>query len=114
MLEKFATFFGLKVCFMVFSSTEQLLYIVQGKDITIQEAKGAAILAESHLRQRNDDAFDKFYEWVVKEAKDLTEEPILPRRRKIPRRTVEELDCYHHETPKDYFRQRYYEVLDVM
>ena len=47
------------------------------------------MLAESHLkRQGDDDAFDKFYEWVVSEAQDLTEEPFLPRRR-IPRRTVE-------------------------
>ena len=109
MLENFATL--ISNCFMVFSSTEQLSCTLQGKDTTIQEAKGAAILAESHLRrQRNDDAFDKFYDWVVKEAEDLTEEPVLPRRRKIPRRTVEESDCYHHETPKHYFRQRNYEI----
>jgi hypothetical protein len=61
-------------------------------------------------RQRSDDAFDKFYEWVVSEAQDLAEESVLPRRR-IPRRTVEESD---HETPKEYFRQRYFEVLDVI
>ena len=115
MLEKFSTFFGLKLCFMVFSSTEQLSCTLQGKDTTIQEAKGAAMLAESHLRrQRDDDAFDKFYECVVSEAQDLTEEPVLPRRRRIPRRTVEESDCYNHETPKEYFRQRYFEVLDVI
>ena len=50
MLEKFATFFGLKLCFMVFSSTEQLSCTLQGKDTTIQEAKGAAMLAESDLQ----------------------------------------------------------------
>lgn len=102
MMEKFTTFFGLKLCLMVFSSTEQLSCTLQGKDTTIQEAKGAAMLAEAHLRrQRNDDAFDKFYEWVVTEAKELTEEAVLPRRRSVPRRTVEEAECYHHETPKD-------------
>ena len=86
MLEKFATFFGLKLCFMVFSSTEQLSQTLQGKDTTIQEVKGAAMLAESHLRrQRTDDAFEKFYELVINEAQDLTEEPVLPRRKKIPR-----------------------------
>ena len=106
MLEKFATFFGLKLCFMVFSSTEQLSRTLQGKDTTIQEAKGAAMLAESRLRrQRNDDAFEKFYELVVTEAQDLTEEPVLPRRKRI----VEEADCYNHETPKEYF-----ELLDII
>ena len=90
MLENFSTFFGLKLCFLVFSNTEQLSCTLQGKD-TIQEVKGAAMLAESHIRrQRHDDAFDIFYEWVVKEAQDLTEAPVLPRRRNIPRRTIEE------------------------
>ena len=73
------------------------------------------MLAESHLRrQRNDDAFEKFYELVETETKDLTEEPVLPRRKKIPKRTVEESDCYNHETPKEYFRQRYFELLDII
>jgi len=114
MLEKFTTFFGLKLCFMVFSSTEQLSCTLQGKDTTIQEAKGAATLAKSHLkRQRNDDVFEKIYEFVVKESQDSTEEPVLPRKKKIPRRTVKESDCYNHETPHKNFRQRYFEVLDV-
>ena len=52
--------------------------------------------------------------WVVKEAEILTEEPVLPRRKKIPRRTIEESDCYNNETPKEYFRKRYFEVLDVV
>ncbi len=111
MLEKFATFFGLKLCFMMFSSTEQLSCTLQSKDI-IQEAEGAAMLAESHLRRQRNENFDKFYEWVVSEAQDLTEESVLPRR--IPRQTVEELDCHNHETTKEYFRQRYFEVLDVI
>lgn len=112
MLEKFTTFFGLKLCFMVFSSTEQLSCTLQGKDTTIQEAKGAAMLAKSHLKRQND-AFEKIYEFVVKESQDLMEEPVLPRKKKIPRRTVEESDCYNHETPHKNFRQRYFEVLDV-
>ena len=58
-LEKFATFLVLNCC-MVFSSTEQLSCTLQGKDITIQEAKGAAILAEPHLRSQINDTFDKF------------------------------------------------------
>lgn len=91
MMEKFSTLFGLKLCYMVFSSTEQLSRTLQGKDTTIQEAKGAALLAESHLkRQRTDDVFNTFHEAIEKEAQDLTEEPVLPRRRKVPRRTSEE------------------------
>ena len=55
MMEKFCTFFALKLCFLVFSSTEQLSCTLQGKDITIQEARGAAVLAESYLRRQRTD-----------------------------------------------------------
>ena len=58
------------------------------------------MLAESHIRRRrNDDTL--FYEWVVKEAQDLTEAPVLPRRRNPPpQRMVEESDYFSHETLK--------------
>lgn len=70
---------------MVFSSTEQLSCTLQGKDTTIQEAKGAAMLAKSHLkRQRNDDAFEKIYEFVVKESQDLTKNQFCQGKRKSP------------------------------
>ena len=60
-MEKFSTYFGLKLCFLVFNSTEQLSCTLQQKDITIQEARVAAVLAESHLqRQRNDDFMNHF------------------------------------------------------
>ena len=106
-LEKFGTFFGLKLCFLVFSATEQLSRALQGKDTTIQEAKKAAMLAESHLRQqRSSTSFDIFYEKVLAESEPLTSKPILPRKRKPPRQTSNEADCYHHGTPQSYYRQK--------
>ena len=114
-MEKFSTYFGLKLCFLVFSSTEQLSCTLQQKDITIQEARGAAVLAESHLRrQRNDEVFDRFYESVLHEARDLTEEPVLPRKRRVPKRTSEEAEGFHHQCPKEHYRQIFFEVLDVI
>ena len=59
----FSTFFGLKLCFLVFSATEQLSRTLQAKYITIQAAKEAALLAEAHLRrQQSNTAYDAFYE----------------------------------------------------
>ena len=79
---------------MVFCRAEQLSSTLQGKDTTIQEAKGAgAMLAESHLRrQRSDDAFDRFYESVVKEELDLTEEPVLPGKLKVHSKQLRKLN----------------------
>lgn len=114
-LEKFSTFFGLKFCFLVFSASEQLSITLQGKDTTIQEAKGAAQLTMAFLeRQRTESAYDAFYDRVVEQCHDLTDEPVLPRRRNPPRRTANEAECYQPETPKDYYRQKYFEVLDVV
>ena len=80
-MEPFTTFFGLKLCFTLFSTTEQLSCTLQSKGTTLQDAKGAVILTVSRLRrQRKDDAFDTFYESVMKESQDLSEAPTLPRR----------------------------------
>ena len=51
-LEKFSTFFGLKLSFMVFSATEQLSRALQGKDTTIQEAQSAAFLTIAQTKNR--------------------------------------------------------------
>ena len=73
------------------------------------------MLAESHLRQqRSSTSFDIFYEKVLAESKPITSKPILPRKRNPPRQTSNEADCYHHDTSQSYYRQKYYEVLDVV
>ena len=78
-LEKFGSYFGLKLSFMVFGATEQLSRILQGKDTTIQEAQSAAFLIIPHLkRKRTDATFAKFYDHVLSEGEDLTNEPVLP------------------------------------
>ena len=51
-LEKFGTYFGLKLSFVVFGATEQLSRTLQGMDTMIQEAKSAALLAISHLKRQ--------------------------------------------------------------
>ena len=37
-------------------------------------------------RHRSDNAFSDFYQATLKEAKDLTQPPTLPRQRQVPRR----------------------------
>ena len=114
-LEKFGTYFGLKLSSVVFGATEQLSQTLQGKDTTIQEAKSAALLTISHLRrQRMDSTFSRFYDHVFREAHDITNEPVLLRKHKIPKRINDGAQCYQHETSKDYYGQKYYEVYDIV
>ena len=62
-MERFSTFFGLKLGYLVFSVTEHLSCTLQEKDTTVQEAIQAAALAKRHLRQiRSDKEYDRFYE----------------------------------------------------
>jgi len=43
------------------------------------------------------------------------QEPVLPRRRKAPRRfEIGTGDCAFPDTPKEFFRQHYFEVLDLI
>lgn len=83
-LEKFNTFLGLKLCYLVFSTSEQLSITLQGKDTTIQDAKGAAKLPMAFLeRQRTESAYDEFYDRLVEQCHDLNDEPVLPGRHNL-------------------------------
>ena len=78
LMEKFATFFGLKLGFLIFSGTEQLSISLQGKDTTVQESVNAAELAVRYLeRLRQDNSFEEFYSQTLEASKDLTCPPTL-------------------------------------
>ena len=114
-LEKFSTFFGIKLSYLVFSGIEQLSLSIQGKNTTLQDATNAAELAICFLqRQRTDEAFTTFYSQVVAEAKDLTDPPVLPRYRNPPKRLDGGSISHQFNSPKEYFRKQYFEVLDLL
>ena len=86
LMERFETFFGLQLSYLVFSATEQLSRTLQMHDINTQDTTMAASQAVSFLfRQRSDAAFSEFYQTTVNKAKDRTEPPKLRRQRGIPR-----------------------------
>ena len=112
-MEKFCTFFGLHLSHLVFSATEQLSLSLQGKDTTIQEAIQASNLAIKYLeRQRSDDAFNRFYDNLIKTSKELTSEPTLPQYAKHPRR-IDGEPAHRLETPNVYFQKQYFELFDL-
>ena len=114
-MERFTTFFGLKLSFLIFSAMEQLSKTLQYKDINAQEISTAVNAAKRFLeRQRDNLAFKSFYSSVVEEARELTGEPMLPRQRRIPRRVDDGAPNHHFQSPEDFFRKQYYEVLDLL
>ena len=115
-MEKFSTFFGLKLSHLIFSGTEQLSISLQGKDTTVQESINAAELAVKFLeRLRQDSSFDEFYSGVVEASKELTSSPTLPRYRKPPTKPGDVSAASHvFATPQSYFRRQYYEALDLV
>ncbi|KAK3095241.1 hypothetical protein FSP39_012040 [Pinctada imbricata] len=114
MMDKFSTFFGLKLSHLIFAASEQLSLSVQGKETSAHDANKAAKATESYFeRQRQESVFNKFYESVIDEAKDLTDPPTLPRYRRIPKRVDDGTEQHRFDTVKGYYRQQYYEALDL-
>ena len=88
---------------------------MQYKDNSVQEALSAVNSSLNFLnRQRNDGAFKLFYQSVVLEANEFTEDPVLPRQKKIPKRIDAGGSSHVYSSPGEYYRQQYYEVIDLV
>lgn len=113
-MESFDLFFGLHLSFRVFSAAEQLSVNLQGKDTTVAEgSKGATALQNYYKSLRNEESFDTFFDKILQSSRNITEEPVLPRYRKRPRNVDEGSHPHRFSSPKDLYRQAYYEVLDL-
>jgi len=115
-LEKFDTLFGLKLAYLLFGAAEEMSKCLQSKDTSLQEGLSAANLASAfYRRQRRDEAFNLFYDGVVKVAEDLAiGQPQLPRYRRPPARKDDGSRPHHFSTPQDYYRQLYFQACDLL
>ncbi|XP_018118612.1 uncharacterized protein LOC108716737 [Xenopus laevis] len=114
-LEKFSTFYGLSLAYLVFSVTEHLSKTLQTVNITIHEAQKAVKLTQGFFsRQRTHECFANFFNSVIEQSKDLTDEPVVPRQKRPPRRIDSGADSCTFPSPQEYYRREYYEVLDLI
>lgn len=114
-MEMFDTFLGLKLAHMIFSAAEQFSVNLQAKDITVQEALHGAELLVRHLKSnRTESKFDLFYDQVIEQSSTVTEQPKLPRYRKILRRFDDGESPHRYVEPKDRYRHIYYEALELV
>ena len=58
--------------------------------------------------------FGIFYQAVVTESRNLTAEPTLPRQRQVPKCIDQGAQSHQYQSPEAYFRQQYFEVLDIL
>ncbi|XP_046548889.1 zinc finger MYM-type protein 1-like [Haliotis rubra] len=81
-------------------------------------AKDAQKGAEQELayydKLRSTDTFSEFYKSVVDEAEDKTDPPRLPRYRKRPKRLDDGSNTHTFPSVEDYYRQQYFEGLDIV
>ena len=117
-LEKFETIFGLMLSYNLFSTTEQVSLTLQKKNIGIRDALTVIEAAKLHLKQlRSEFEFDHFYNKVVSFAeKHEIEQPVLPRRRKRPKRydDYSGTDSHVFADVKSYYRKMYFEACDLL
>ena len=79
-METFEIYFGLKLAYLIFSASEQLSTNLQAKDTLVFDATQGARMLISHLKSlRNDLKFDSYYEIILQQSKNVTDEPVLPR-----------------------------------
>ena len=105
-MESFDIFFSLKLCYLVFAAAEQFSINLQAKNTTVSEGlKGAKLLHSYYSSIRNDEKFVAFYSSVVSSSQHLTDDPVLPRYRRRPRRFDDGDHPHHFPTPEDRYRQ---------
>ena len=79
----------------------------------MQETLSAVNIALAFIkRQRKDTAYQSFYSLVVLKAKKYTDDPVLLRYRRPPRRLDVRSAPHSFAPPEKYYRVKYYEALD--
>lgn len=112
----FQTFYGLQLSVSVFNVAETLSTGIQGKQTSAQDAFTAAETATTNLtRKRNDTEFKTFFSSVLEKRHSIiTDEPTLPRARRINVRIDDGSQNHAFNDVQDYFRKQYYEALDIV
>ena len=89
---------------------------MQNKSLSAVEGQVAQITIQTIKLVCSDEAFDLFWEKLYDTAKSLDiSGPQLPRQRKQPKRYDDGLSAGDfHQNPKDYYRQYYFEAIDLI
>ncbi len=116
-MKSFRFLFGVMLGELILRHTDNLSRTLQHKTLSAAEGQEIARMTVQTLKSiRSGELFDLFWSKVSTTAEILdVEEPQLPRRRKVPRRIDDGTSAGDfHSTPKEYYRQHYYEAIDMI
>lgn len=114
-LQKFGTFFSLKVMLNFFTRMETVSTALQKRQLHIQNAREMIDTLRGDMKALRE-GFAEFWTNTTVAADELgLESPVLPRQRKIPRR-LEDAGApppYSFQTAEELYRQQYLHVMDT-
>ena len=113
----FRHYFGTHLGFLLLQHSDNLSKTLQSSKLCASEGQRVAAMTVATLQHiRDDHSFDLFWEKVELERQSLdVEEPLLPRRRKTPRRIDDGITVGDFpDDAKTFYRQQYYEALDLI
>ena len=123
LLEKFSTVFGLYASLSLFAPAEEMAKKLQSTDLDAGTVKLLKDTLQNYLLNlRTDENFQVVYDKAVKKCRECgLEDPVLPRRKRVPRRLdgyftkSGEMNTNHvWKSPEEYFRTQYFEIIDRM
>ncbi len=116
-MKLFDFYFGLVLGELLLRHTDNLSRSLQKKQISACEGQQTAEKTRKTLMGiRNDKDFDLFWEKVNRMTSDVeVSEPVLPRKRKVPRRYEDGSAPPTYDTsPKNMYRRVYFEAIDLL
>lgn len=113
-LECFDVYAGLRMSLVVLEQAEGCNKFLQSTKISVADAKCAALKTAVMIEaMRNDNYFDSLYSHCEQQANELDiDPPVLPRCRRLPRRLDDGAAAATFESPRQLFRQRFFELID--
>ena len=114
-MDKFSTYFGLKLSILIFSITEHLSVTLQGVHTTVNDCYSSVEVCVRTLeRNRTDEKFHSFFDTVKSEAASKCDPPVLLRRKRLPKRIDDGSPQHFFPTVEDMYRKEYFEALDCV
>ena len=116
-MRNFEFFFGIYLGEMILRYSDNLSRTLQKKDLSAAEGQHVPGLVKATLQSMcSTDQFDLFWKVLTKKAAQLNiDEPILPRKRRAPRRIeIGESPAEFHGNVISHYRVFYFEALDLI
>ena len=115
-MRSFNFFFGVVLGELILCHSDNLSRTLQASYVSAADGQRIATMTVKTLQSiRNEDSFKMFWSKTVAEAHELdVSDPVLPHRRKVPRRyEIGTGEGSHPEEVEDYYRRIFFEALDL-